>query len=633
MKNNYLQEAITIGEQLLKSAEKDSHGIFWKTATLDSKNSSFNWEASESLYSGTSGITLFFIELFRHTKEKKYLEIVKKAMDWVDWYCEKNPTTHYAFVSGRLGVSYTYLKLYELTKKKIYLTKALSLAKGSLAFIESPYTIHEFINGSSGALLVLLHLYDATHEEWLLKYIEKYEEQLLKKATYAKNGLFWDTSAHAIHPLCGFSHGTSGIGFVFLELGHYFKNPAYFYIAEQAFAYENQYFNKDKNNWPDYRIAMYDQTTIQEAKTKFKQGNLDMFLQEKNMNAWCHGAAGIGLSRIRANQLLKNSPYSTDVKNSNKKTQHTHTGSFTLCHGDGGNADIFIEKFIAFNNKEDLVLAQKVADSAIEQKKRTGMYPSGLGINIEDLSLFNGIAGIGYFFLRVTDPMATTSILAPKINSTDKKTIVHQYSLPDLKKLLMSNIFPRTIEHLEKFATRKFTAYFRSTSQKKEPTAFIEFVSDLIQTLPKEQSDILSNYFHLERRKLELRLETKSNGLLFIQEVIQFSNSEQYSQLPNDKLLKKKFLLSPEVTFFISAHPLETIFLLRVMSTGVEELEVSQFCYLVLNEFTKTQTTSTVIETILTLYEAKNTNKEELVREKIIQQIREAIAYAILIPS
>src|SRR5215469_13976551 len=105
MNNNYLQEAQRIGDQILKTALQNEHGIYWKTADLNQTDNSVSWIAVESLYTGTSGIALFLLELYEKTHDKKYLTTAKKAMAWVDWYCKTNPTTYYGFITGRLGVS------------------------------------------------------------------------------------------------------------------------------------------------------------------------------------------------------------------------------------------------------------------------------------------------------------------------------------------------------------------------------------------------------------------------------------------------------------------------------------------------------------------------------------------------
>ncbi|MGH7202873.1 MAG: lanthionine synthetase LanC family protein, partial [Candidatus Levyibacteriota bacterium] len=368
MKNIFVQEAIRIGDQLIDTADRNENGLFWLTAKFKT-DSEVTWKQSENIYSGVSGIVLFLIALYKQTLDKKYLSVSEDAMKWVDWYCKQNSTDNYALFTGRMGVSFTFLKLYEATNNKSYLEKALAVAQPSLAFLESSSSMNDYLNGFSGALLGLLHLHAATKESWILDHIKQYTQKLLKNARFGNVGLYWDTSLNEIHPLCGFPHGPSGIGFVFLELGHYFQDSAYYHIAEQAFAYENDYFNPETNNWPDFRLFFYNQEAINEYKQAYLKKNLQVFTHPSYVNQWCQGAAGIGLSRLHAFELLKKETYRKDIKNALTKPYEAYYPPFTLCHGKGGSADFLLESYLMFHKKKYLEYAQKTAEDALEQKK------------------------------------------------------------------------------------------------------------------------------------------------------------------------------------------------------------------------------------------------------------------------
>src|SRR5699024_2124001 len=76
---------------------------------------------------------------------------------------------------------------------------------------------------------------------------------------------------------------------VFLELGYYFENKAFYNIAEQAFRYEDAKYDKSKKNWPDFRIRH----SKKHYKTAYLEENWNFFNKPKFMTAWCHGAPGI----------------------------------------------------------------------------------------------------------------------------------------------------------------------------------------------------------------------------------------------------------------------------------------------------------------------------------------------------
>ena len=93
--------------------------------------------------------------------------------------------------------------------------------------------------------------------------------------------------------LTGFSHGAAGIGYALLELYDITKELKFLMAAENAFSYENHWFNKQNNNWPDF--GTHDGIRVSKDKNQ----------RLAYSYAWCHGAPGIGLSRIRAYDILR----------------------------------------------------------------------------------------------------------------------------------------------------------------------------------------------------------------------------------------------------------------------------------------------------------------------------------------
>src|SRR5258708_4198861 len=103
-------------------------------------------------------------------------------------------------------------------------------------------------------------------------------------AQAAEPGWPGDTLAPANPPgqkhLCGFSHGTGGIGWAFLELERVTSERRFREAADHAFAYERHWYNPTYENWPDFRMANPGQP---DAAPSYAA-------------PWCHGAPGIGLS-------------------------------------------------------------------------------------------------------------------------------------------------------------------------------------------------------------------------------------------------------------------------------------------------------------------------------------------------
>ena len=101
-----------------------------------------------------------------------------------------------------------------------------------------------------------------------------------------------------------------------------------FAAAKAALAYERAYFRPAEGNWPDLR------SFVQPGQTGEPPGML----------AWCHGAPGIGLARLALVQLLPEDhsvleEAETAIRTTSASLASGGTGNFSLCHGDGGNAD------------------------------------------------------------------------------------------------------------------------------------------------------------------------------------------------------------------------------------------------------------------------------------------------------
>ena len=97
--------------------------------------------------------------------------------------------------------------------------------------------------------------------------------------------------SQATAPLTGLSHGAAGMGLALMEAGVVLGVSEYVAAAARAFDYERAHFDAASGNWPDFR-----------------ENAVGADGQPGSMVAWCHGAAGIGLARMRALELLPDHP-------------------------------------------------------------------------------------------------------------------------------------------------------------------------------------------------------------------------------------------------------------------------------------------------------------------------------------
>jgi len=666
VKNQFLAEAIRIGDDLLSRAIVDGQGMYWKTMTLDQERN-IEWTVGTGVYSGNSGIVLFLMALADMTGNEAYLDAAKRCLRWVVDVCRKEESEYYALFTGRMGVAYTLMRMAQFLKDDSYLEEALEIARDSGAFLETKFHVNDLIGGTSGAALGLAHLHAATGEPWLLELLERYVTDLVAVSHPGPSGYYWDRSHAHINGLCGFSHGAAGIGFVFLELGRYLNNDAFYWMAKQAFLYESNFYDVEKKNWLDLRKGIYNDEDYDKHSKAFRNGDYDFFKEGGSMNAWCHGAAGLGLSRLRAWELLRDKAYSREAEAAIEKTvmsdvdsdRELETRSFILCHGSGGNADLFLEAYRTFGDPKYYDLAARVGTNGLEANQKFKKYISGYrdAGKDEDISFFMGNAGIGHFYLRLADPLKVPSILMPRLTAEPvSEAAIAGYpglrvTLAGMKKVLLGRYFKRTIMAVEEVLPEESRDYFADADEletMKPEDSFVRFVQKSCSRLKGKRRLMLEDILGLEKKKWQLDLQQESHSLLHIQDEIRVKDAEDMLSLEFDALKEVKLVMAPDVQidstrwdwnknkteYFpenLDAEPDDFPILLKPVPMEVAEESLSAFSEAVLMEFQQPATVGAVYSEVLSAFEELTEEEQELLRRKIVEQVRAALTSGILI--
>jgi lantibiotic modifying enzyme len=266
--------------------------------------------------------------------------------------------------------------------------------------------------GNAGAIVALLALRGILDSLPLLDCAIRLGDELLQAADKSDVGYSWKSAAFPTQRnLTGFSHGTAGVGYALLELFHATGDPRYRRGAEQAFNYERHWFDTEAANWPDFRE--------EHRQGKLRNRVLSFASQ------WCHGAPGIALSRLRAYEILKDEVYKSEAMTGLQTTRKmvewwlgSETGNYSLCHGLTGNAEVLLygDRMLERGWTEGAALAHVVANAGVENcAKRNHVWPCGTGGG-ETPGLMLGLAGIGYFYLRLHDPTIPSILLVESEN-------------------------------------------------------------------------------------------------------------------------------------------------------------------------------------------------------------------------
>ena len=171
----------------------------------------------------------------------------------------------------------------------------------------------------------------------------------------------------------------------------------------EALRYEQAQYSVHRQNWPDFR----------ENNTPDDKSTLSYGL------SWCHGAPGIALSRSyiadiwQSSELQLQNQAALDTTYRHTLSMSRETASmpnFSLCHGMCGNADILLES----SNDEHRALAYTIGTLGIQRYHNAQLpWPGGISGNRETPGMMMGLAGIGYYYLRLSDPGTFATVLLP----------------------------------------------------------------------------------------------------------------------------------------------------------------------------------------------------------------------------
>jgi len=650
-----LAEAGRIGDQLLEESRVDRNGRYW--LTVNQVGTEIHWEAETSLYNGVSGIALFLLTLYQQTQEKRFRNAAWEGLQWVEQQKSRENDT-LAFLTGKLSLPFVWLRAYQILEDDYTLSQA-SKHINHLLPDQVPDTVAEYINGISGTVVGLLQLHYPTQNERILRILDQYVAQLLATAHCHQTGLYWDRSSRNVRGLCGFSHGASGVGYAFLELGSYFQNPAFFWLAEQAFSYERAYFNPEAKNWPDFRMSLLTEEDEQRFQEAYQQGELDFFTRGTDMNAWCHGAAGIGLTRLRAYEQLGKLVYFDEAVAAIEKTQSTDLNSLapatcTLCHGRGGNADLFLEAFRVLNNPQCRLMAQRVAQRALHTWGQEGLYRSDTRYEGEDRSLFNGIAGIGYFYLRLLSPQIVPSVLAPRLSATyagllNAGEFPHlTLSTAEVQEQLLEKRFPRTVHLIQHL--NQGQDLVSDTSSTTEPlyrrSYWQYFALRQANRLPVNFRAAIIDVWRLEDSRAALDEQISSDTLLLFKQSQKAADAERLLSLDEPVLMREVLQLDPDVNLQTtswnwSQHSTESwvnnlqedegdhAVLLIPTTQGIREQSLNAFGQTILEAFINEKTVAEGMQIVKSQVADPITSLR--IEELMLKQIQAAISVGLLI--
>ena len=646
----FLEVAARLGERVARTAEWQGEACTWTIMSPDRDNPALRVakpaQASGTFYEGTSGIAVFLAELYAAAGGE---ELARAALGGTRFALAEGaglPGASFGLHGGRVGIAYGAAVVGRILGRPELLDEAGALL-APLEGLERQDRGMDVIAGGGGAIPPLLRLAAWLPDGEVAERIaRRLGDTLMASADHETHGWGWGTMrGSAVRHLCGYAHGSAGIGHGLLELWHATGDGRYLYGAEQAFLYERQFFNPETSNWPDLRHNelgefLY-QNRQQELKDRILAGDPLEPQGMRYMSAWCHGAPGIGLTRLRAWELLGDPLYLDEAKAAVSATLDSLRDprmNYSLCHGRGGNAETLIEGARVLDDPALMERSREVAMEGWEEWEKEGRpWPCGTMGSVADPGLLLGEAGIGYFLLRLARP-ETPSVLfvtAPGKAAEDDGGAGYR----EARRQAVDEHFGRS---LRVFAALGADPGFPERGPGAAPVrSDVEEAHDALSARVAAETDaarreLLEDAFRLERERYELSRSQTDFTEEFLDSLVRAPEGEV-------RWPEARIGLSPRARVVHALHdwdawleredheegaapePEDTFHLLQASGAKVSARRLSPFAALVLQSVT---TPATVDEVVGQVEEAVSSPEgapaRDWLEDRVVEQLRQA---------
>lgn len=267
----------------------------------------------------------------------------------------------------------------------------------------------DLIGGLAGVALGLQSVAGMARDTQLLKPLPAVGGLLADAAAPQTWGSAWPTGAglDGAPPLLGLGHGAAGIALALGEVAALSGDARVRRACNEGLEYERGWFDPDRVAWPDLRDA---------GPAADPPGW---------MAAWCHGAVGIGFSRLRLTRLNSDPLALVEASAALQAARNLAVSAGTAlrggresdctsCHGLAGVVELLLVAAQALEVAEHARAARRVAGQLLEQRDAAGgAWSCGLPGAGEIPGLMTGTAGIALTLLRAAGAVNIPTPLLP----------------------------------------------------------------------------------------------------------------------------------------------------------------------------------------------------------------------------
>ncbi|MEO1375967.1 MAG: type 2 lanthipeptide synthetase LanM family protein [Cyanobacteria bacterium J06635_10] len=388
----FVQQAVDLANQLKQTAIIGEDGsVTWLGFGYKTTTEGFLFQPlGENLYDGNCGVAVFLAALANITGDSQWRDLANSALQPLLRRQQTNTpeelakfarSTGIGGATGLASIAYSLVHIGKFLADSTLLTTAKKIALLITPRLITSENHFELSRGVAGTILGLLAVYKANPEEKsLLNLAINCGEYLLEQ----KNSIddYNNTSNQTL--LTGFSCGAAGIAYALLQLWQVTAREEFLQIAQEAIAFERNYFCREAGNWQDLR-----------AENTQYQVN------------WSHGAPGIALARMGGLSILKTPEICEEINIALETTQkYGIWGVDNLAWGNFGRIETLLVAAQTLNRPELLQISRNWGMQLVEKAQEKGDYTlySNIPICVSNPGFFHGISGIGYQLLRLAHP-------------------------------------------------------------------------------------------------------------------------------------------------------------------------------------------------------------------------------------
>ncbi|MDI3328686.1 MAG: type 2 lanthipeptide synthetase LanM family protein [Alicyclobacillaceae bacterium] len=391
----FVEEAEAIGRHLTETAiwGPDRRDCTWIGAGVNHRGQWSVAPMDAGLYNGVAGVALFLGYLGWVTGDGTFRQAARAAMETA---LQKAPflTKFPSAFFGLGSVLYALSHLGPILDGPKWLEGMEEIVRLMGRAVEED-RYYDLLSGGAGVVHVLLNVYEQFGLPSALGAASAYGDHLCRNRRATGKGAAWFGEGKEDRGLAGMAHGVAGISWALLRLAAATGKEEYRRVAEEGLAYERSLFHPGAGNWEDRRF---------EGDKAFSSV------------AWCHGAPGIGLSRLLSLDYVSPSQRAEmagEIRTAVSTLLSRGLGrSHCLCHGDLGNAEFLLRAGSRLGNPDLVAKARWIGVQVMEEKRRLGGYRFGTPQGLPSAGLWLGEAGIGYQLLRLAHPDRVPSVLS-----------------------------------------------------------------------------------------------------------------------------------------------------------------------------------------------------------------------------